>query len=477
MEPETRFALTGLRRISSDSVECYGGQINTVRYPRSPFRVVLKSLTYLDSGLLSAYGFERYQCTVSKLTYAAGIGTDITPGSLAATTLKKSSPLGKSKTLGQALGASFDQHVLGGYRFLMRHSRSESGIYIFGFSRGAYTARFLAEMLDYVGLLGPDNEEMIPFIWDAFSQWKLSRYNETNEKKRAFEFLRHCRDTLCRPAQRVKFLGLFDTVNSVADFEINNDAVPSACVSRHCVAIDERRVKFQPVFLDGNPETKPQKLCRDDGQSPQSTEDAGDDIAVSDLQEVWFPGGHADIGGGFQRGPDENFQLSHAPLVWMVQEAQRAGLEFEEDKLRDFKCVDNTGDADSSSDFHTALRESSAKGLLHDRLSVSPGVSAPSVLAWNLMEHIPFRRLAYRADGSSKVVHWPLNRGRSRVLPSDALVHVSAMRRVEVDPDYRPGNLLTGKEGGLDEWVIHSHADDPVRQVHIRKRKGDVRTE
>jgi uncharacterized protein (DUF2235 family) len=57
----------------------------------------------------------------------------------------------------------------------MRHYQTGAKVYIFGFSRGAYTARFLNEMLDYVGLLGPDNEEVVPFIWDAFVSWKLGR--------------------------------------------------------------------------------------------------------------------------------------------------------------------------------------------------------------------------------------------------------------------------------------------------------------
>jgi hypothetical protein len=328
-------------------------------------------------------------------------------------------------------------------------------------------------MLDYAGLLGPDNEEMIPFIWDAFSQWKLTRYNETNAKKRAYEFLTHCRDTLCRPVRRIKFLGLFDTVNSVADFEINNDALPSARVVRQILSIDERRVKFGPVLLHSDPKRKPPTLCRDDVGSAKDDMD-DDDIAVSDLEEVWFPGGHADIGGGFPRGPDEDFQLSHAPLVWMVHEARRAGLEFEEDKLQDFKCVEHNDGALFSAEFHSALQESSVKGLLHDRLIVSPGVSVPSVLAWRIMEHIPFRRLAFRADGSSKPVHWPPNRGQARVLPSDAKVHISAMRRVELNPEYRPVNLL-GKDGGLGEWVIHSYEKDPVRQVHCREGARNAR--
>lgn len=48
-----------------------------------------------------------------------------------------------------------------------------------------------------------------------------------------------------------------------------------------------------------------------------------------DIEEVWFPGGHADIGGGWGKSEKETWMLSHAPLVWMVHEAAKAGLEFD----------------------------------------------------------------------------------------------------------------------------------------------------
>jgi len=63
------------------------------------------------------------------------------------------------------LGTSFGAHVMGGYKFLMRYYMPGDDIYMFGFSRGAYTARFLAEMLDHIGLLSAGNEEMCHFAW------------------------------------------------------------------------------------------------------------------------------------------------------------------------------------------------------------------------------------------------------------------------------------------------------------------------
>ena len=69
------------------------------------------------------------------------------------------------KTKDEAVGTSFADHVMGGYKFLMRYYSCEDDLYFFGFSRGAYTARFLAEMLDHIGLLAAGNEELIRFAW------------------------------------------------------------------------------------------------------------------------------------------------------------------------------------------------------------------------------------------------------------------------------------------------------------------------
>ena len=133
-------------------------------------------------------------------------------------------------------------------------------IYMFGFSRGAYIARFLAQMLDSVGLLNQGNEEMFRFAWKAFAQWQ-TRLEETEEqkkkKKENYEFMKAFRETFSRPVRRIRFIGLFDTVNSVPKFENNwmkrakypYTAKSSAKVIRHAVSIDERRAKFRQNLI------------------------------------------------------------------------------------------------------------------------------------------------------------------------------------------------------------------------------------
>jgi uncharacterized protein (DUF2235 family) len=124
------------------------------------------------------------------------------------------------KSKDTALGITVDEHVMAGYRFLMRYYQTGDDIYLFGFSRGAYIARFLAEMLDHIGLLSSGNEELVRFVWKTFAKWQERQGGESEEeKKKAVEmhkFMAAFRETFSRPVRRIRFLGLFDTVNSVS---------------------------------------------------------------------------------------------------------------------------------------------------------------------------------------------------------------------------------------------------------------------
>lgn len=204
----------------------------------------------------------------------AGIGTYVVSGSLTHTGVRARLNSWYTKAKDSAIGSSFDQHVVGGYRFLMRFYNPGDEIYMFGFSRGAYIARFLAEMLDYIGLLSHGNEEMVKFAWKAFSQWQCRAESVGSdeevaaadaEKRKMFTFMKGFRETFSRPVGRIRFLGLFDTVNSVPRFEtawMQRSKFPytarsSAKVIRHAVSIDERRAKFrQDLMYQGNPKAQ-----------------------------------------------------------------------------------------------------------------------------------------------------------------------------------------------------------------------------
>ncbi|KAK3900042.1 hypothetical protein C8A05DRAFT_17603 [Staphylotrichum tortipilum] len=359
--------------------------------------------------------------------YQPGIGTYVVSNSLSHTGTVARIKSWYMKAKDSAIGSSFDQHVVGGYRFLMRFYNPGDEIYIFGFSRGAYIARFLAEMLDYVGLLSHGNEEMVVFAWKAFSNWQSRQGNKTPEgikkKREMYAFMRGFRETFSRPVRRIRFLGLFDTVNSVPRFEtawMERSKFPytartSAKVIRHAVSIDERRAKFRQDLIyqsDRSQKSKEQspskryevngkyrakgkqdgksrgrgarlevpeqpmpyrarsrssrrsrrRTSTADGEASDSvvgdnksevsvvphphdedhdvaSEADSEDETDQDIDEVWFAGGHADIGGGWELLP-ESKAASHVPLVWMVHEAMKAGLHFDLDKVRDMGCVE-----------------------------------------------------------------------------------------------------------------------------------------
>src|ERR1700758_3517014 len=168
------------------------------------------------------------------------------------------------KQIDLAIALFLSDHVCDAYRFLMRYYQDGDRIFIFGFSRGAYTARAVAGMLYKVGLLTQGNEELIPFAWRMFKHVKDEILAEGFKK------------TFSRPVP-VEFLGLWDTVSSVGwawdpphlPSTQNNKIVGKV---RHAVSLDEGRAYFV------------QNLW---GKEP------------ADVVQVWFPGVHGDVGGGY----------------------------------------------------------------------------------------------------------------------------------------------------------------------------------
>jgi uncharacterized protein (DUF2235 family) len=126
--------------------------------------------------------------------YQPGIGTYITSANLSETGLISKLKASYLKAKDSAVGSTFAHHVLGGYKFLMRYYNSHDDIYIFGFSRGSYIARFLAEMLDFVGLLSAGNEELVQFAWKTFAKWQ-QRKGEMEEDRQRRKRIFNCATT------------------------------------------------------------------------------------------------------------------------------------------------------------------------------------------------------------------------------------------------------------------------------------------
>ncbi len=306
-----------------------------------------------------------------------------------------------------ALATSFDSHVIAGYKFIMRYYKPGDRIYIFGFSRGAFTARFLSRMISHVGLLSMGNEEMVPFAYKVYEEYEKDHdgtgSDHTEHVNRMNSFKKHfCRTELKTAREsnegtlpkegispnesgiKVEFLGLFDCVSSVGNLDVpfTKKEPPLPAVRgtaehvRHAVAIDERRVKFKAALFSQEQNNVPE-----------------------DIKEVWFPGNHGDIGGGWhleeegirQVSTDKDndyFQLSDIALKWMVDEIDNVELS-REDSLDRFAW-----DREEKISFLQRFQKHQSEMIsarMHDTMTWKGGSSKFKVILWSLMGNSVFR--------------------------------------------------------------------------------------
>ncbi|KAE8164710.1 hypothetical protein BDV40DRAFT_310640 [Aspergillus tamarii] len=355
--------------------------------------------------------------------YQPGIGTYV-KGQSSSSGLVRFWPKIKSKIISavdQAVGSSFSDHVLAGYRFLMRYYSEGDHIYIFGFSRGAYTARFLAEMVHELGLLSRGNEEMVHFAWETFSNYEQSRGNvpQTENDRELNEFMKKFKTTFCRLGVGIHFLGLFDCVNSVGQFEIpffrtsyRYIATPAAKYIRHAVSIHERRLKFKPA------------LYMMDKNGPDS-----------DFKEVWFAGNHSDVGGGYNLQKGQKHLLSDTPLNWMVQEVlhlegSESRLEFQTTNVEDVLRAESVfpGKEEPGTNAWGVRRRTNQP---HDCLWFGHASAFLMVIFWWILEILPiFTRLELEKE-EWVPRRFPPNLGAPRDIPVEAKIHSSVNEMVK----------------------------------------------
>jgi uncharacterized protein (DUF2235 family) len=329
---------------------------------------------------------------------------------------------------GLAFGYGFSDNIADVYSFLMREFKPGDQVYIFGFSRGAYTARALCGMLHMFGLLTPGNEALIPYAL------RLYKSNAADKFKIAAGF-RMTFSVPCKPY----FLGLWDTVTSVGwildPVHLDSGALPYTSdlpdfpVIRHAVSIDERRAFFrQHLFKAPAPPNQ-------------------------DFKEVWFAGVHSDVGGSY---PEAYSGLSKIALRWMLCEAQSAGL-----KLDPQKVIDVLGGKlpyvkpNSAAELHKSLHGFWYLGEVWPKLHhyLVPGQTPPK---WK-----------------SNV---RLNLARPRFIPDGVHIHLSVLERIRDVPEYRPKNLpqhyVTEQENACElspRSVIEQQITAPPKQPLLKR--------
>ena len=267
--------------------------------------------------------------------YDPGVGT---MGARAAIT-----PVGKALTrfAGMVAGYGIRDNIEEAYTWLAHQYQPGDRIYVFGFSRGAYTARALTGMLRTVGLLHADADNLVPYALKLYAKSGGTMPDpaeplDDNAKRAEKQFWKLRNDFRGRfgnpdfpnpfdtHRKQVHFVGLWDTVKFVGwlnlkarievarwPFTANLANVETA---RHALAIDERRRPFAAYRI------KPGAVAASGGR----------------FQEMWFAGVHGDVGGE-DRDDD---QLPDIAFSWMVKEAHAAGLQVNNRRYKQLLCVD-----------------------------------------------------------------------------------------------------------------------------------------
>jgi uncharacterized protein (DUF2235 family) len=270
-------------------------------------------------------------------TYIRGVGTAEDPFD--------TRHLGRlEKVIEMALGRSMQDRILKGYEFIAINYNPGDDLYIFGFSRGAHEARSLAGLIAYAGIPKLSDNEREQLARDKDYLWNIGNdILELTKKKSDEEYLRDWKSWVPGQAPllaaeikekkingkkgremqsaEVAFLGIWDTVpgSSLKDYgyckeekgfikkyfywlipgidrgeRYKTDSYPPIRRIAHAVSLDEKRSKFKPILA-----------C------PAINSD------FTKVTEVWFPGAHADVGGGYD--DDDSDKLPSISLEWMIQ--------------------------------------------------------------------------------------------------------------------------------------------------------------
>jgi uncharacterized protein (DUF2235 family) len=234
--------------------------------------------------------------------YHPGIGTMEPFGSLSPLTRKF------TRLLGMAVGYGLENDLRDAYVFLMQKYEPGDSVYLFGFSRGSFTVRAVASLLKMYGMIRKGNESLVPYAIRMLMGIESAK-GDSASVRNYFDLANEFNRTMSCTKPRIRFVGVWDTVSSVGwvenplhlPYESSN---PDIEVGRHAISIDERRAFFRSHLW--MPPKDPAKA-----------------YGPKDMLQVWFPGVHCDVGGGYA---EMESGLSKYALGWMLEEAKEAGL-------------------------------------------------------------------------------------------------------------------------------------------------------
>ena len=227
--------------------------------------------------------------------YDAGVGTQGFP----------------DKYVGGASGRGLSENIRQAYRFIANNYVEGDELFLFGFSRGAFTVRSLAGFIGAVGLLEKEDLNRVP---EAFAYYRVRPQKRAGSPEE-----RRLNKRVTSPPRTpipITFIGVWDTVGALGipvrlpipatwrkwnfhDTQLGEHVKHAY----HALAVDERRRPFQPALW--------------------KWEGPGGPVKGQTIEQVWFAGVHSNIGGSYR-----NTGLSDIALKWMARRAQRLGLEF-----------------------------------------------------------------------------------------------------------------------------------------------------
>ena len=340
-----------------------------------------------------------------------------------------------SAIFGLATGYGLDDNVLNAYEFIVDNYADGDAIYLFGFSRGAYTVRVLAGLIHKIGLIAKQQVNLAGSGLTAYKQFS----SDTAQPDGGLDLRQFTDGGAPGPASKddqaaqyarilsvkwptIKFVGVWDAVASVIvprpdrfywpslqvlAFVHRN---PSIEIFRQAISIDERRRLFRLQPWQEGGKFWPNRFSPADKWKDQ------------DSLQVWFAGVHADIGGGY---PEKQSGLSKYPLLWMIEEAVKCGLRVGR------ATVNQLGWGRQRKNSPFSYVAPNYMDTAHDSMTVG----------WRALEYWPKADEYKEWPALKSVLGHYIPDAEPRLVPEDAFIHESATLKIANDPNYKPVNM------------------------------------
>lgn len=336
--------------------------------------------------------------------------------------------VGVNGVLGGMLGQGLDDNIRLAYEWLIENYNDGDEIFIFGFSRGAYTARALAGLIAIDGILKAGSPIGVAELFERYRKgdeetiWKLREMQSSGDAAKLSEQERWLLK-YSLPAD-VKMIGVWDTVGSVglaagniagisrSQFDYLQTGLRIHILNGyHALAIDEHRKDFVPTLWTVRHPKDPKAVIA----QPRP---------LSAVEQRWFVGAHANVGGGY-----ETDLLNQAPLRWLMRKAETNGLAFRTE-------VELEGDS-----------------------VIAPITDSYGKFGYGIYRWIssPYQR-PIGAD--------PEDRDDGTHPTVNETIDVSVFKRWRADPSYRPANLV--------DWAKRKKVDPAELQTSVEA--GDPHT-